>query len=110
MISILLAGVVFGVLGLAGCAFAACAIARLVSHLFPEMPGARRVQIAASPMPICAVTLAVAIVLTPLGSNDNGPQITGGIILFVGAVVVAALGFCVGRKAAKSVVRDAAQK
>jgi hypothetical protein len=71
----------------------------LLSKLFPGRLKRQRVLVAASVLPLGGVMILVVMMSTPLGVDDNGPQIVGGLILGALLIFIIPASFWSGRYA-----------
>lgn len=94
---IVFVGLVFGLALLATAAIVTGPIAIVSCVIFPDVPEIRIASIAAMGMPALCMLAVILMVVTPLGVDDNGPQVSGGIFIALGLIIVLILGFPIGR-------------
>lgn len=105
MVDLLIGGLIAGAVFLSATLISASLLALLLAKLWRSLSSDLIVHLSAAPVPILATVALCGLILTPIGVDDNGPQISGGIMIGIGLILVAASGYFFGAVSARWTLR-----
>ncbi len=101
---LILVGLIAGAILLLSTALVSGLSAWLISKMKPSLTSVTIVRLSAAVVPVFAGACLLLMIVTPIGVDDNGPQIQGGIIIALGFVIFATFSFSVGSVIARFVL------
>jgi len=105
MVDLLIGSLISGAVFVSATLISASLLAFLLAKLWRSLSADLIVRLSAVPVPILATVALLSLILTPIGVEDNGPQISGGIMIGIGLILVAAFGYFFGAFSARWTLR-----